>query len=214
MVLRARGSEPLLAVNRESVESRTSDTLSLNMAIFRFRDWVFDVDVPGTRRSYAEWLERREETEAIVRKEMEEVPELKSAVCRRCLNYRTARTQGSALPQEVSALFADLGMTPLFESEILCDAKSPVSGRFYYLVFYGFLGRILEGRDALRPRPGGSDYEYFEDLAPDFAIGFTKSPFVGGPFDHRLPQVETQIAVWLDWVLSEPDDRDRGDPSA
>ena len=174
------------------------------MTTFRFHEWVFDVDVPGTRRGYTENAKAHKELAAKHREEMEEAPELKSATCQRCLHYETAKKRGMVFPHQVSTLFENLGMTPLRESELLCDAREPVSGRFYYLAFYGFLGRMLEGRDAQKPRPGGWDPGYFEDLTADFSIGFTNDPFAGGPFDHNAPQVEAQVAVWLDWLLREP----------
>lgn len=166
------------------------------MTIVRYREWAFDADIFATRRAYAEWAESRERGLAVRRQEMAENPKIPWSGCQRCLNYETARVRGAIFPSELSRLFEQLGMVPLHETELLCAFRKPELGRFHYLATYTFLGNLVSGRDAQIPGRRGSgriDAGYYENLTPDLSIGFTKYPFVGGPFNREAPQIE----AWL-----------------
>jgi hypothetical protein len=92
-----------------------------------------------------------------------------SCGCAECLNFAVVRDR--AYPLEALALFEQLGIDPLKESEIWythCDE----SGLHHYGGFFHFVGSIESGEDPKRMVNGVGTFE-LESIGEYFEFGFT-----------------------------------------
>ncbi len=146
----------------------------MSVDIFKYRDWVLEVE--------------RAQTETLYKGVSLSGSE--SCDCGNCKHFLSIKH--FLYPDEVKGLFDNLGMDINKEFEV-CDFGDEESGHFYSWWFH-FIGEIIEGKDCNTPLPTGG---YTMDLLPIndiLSIGFTKNISISF-FDNKQDLI--QVELWL-----------------
>ena len=163
--------------------------------IFRFSDYVLDIDVDRTREFYA-----REDIETTSEK----------CTCQGCQNYDKAILAAS---DTVVGFLRSLGIDPRKPTEVFnTTGMLEEDGTIPYNGWLHICGTIVEGPDTVTERvteDGVRCLSYRWDLAyrPDPAYPFELLPTREIdliPENFPAPVLQMEINTRLPWVLSEP----------
>jgi len=119
-------------------------------------------------------------------------------------NWAKARDQGLVYPEEVIALFAQLGIDYQREAELYRLARLD-SGLHEYGGWFHFVGSIRSGRDALIPVSPTAWHYDLKQISTTFALGFTARVDLVKPSFKGHPLVQLEFDAKIPWLLGEPE---------
>lgn len=119
-------------------------------------------------------------------------------------NWIQARDQGLVYPEEVIALFAQLGIDLRREAELYHLARLD-SGLHEYGGWFHFVGSLVSGRDAWIPDSPTAWHADLKQISTTFALGFTARVNLVKPSFKGHPLVQLEFDAKIPWLLGEPE---------
>ena len=158
--------------------------------IFRFSDYVLDIDVDRTREFYA-----REDIETTSEK----------CTCQGCQNYDKAILAAS---DTVVDFLRSLGIDPRKPAEVfdIMGGQLDENGQVLYNGFYHICGTRIEGEDAWVHTSENSmhlDMDRMYTVDDSFKVSFEEQVLLLHK-EFPAPVLQMEIDARLPWVLSEP----------